>query len=96
MDRMILPVRFGQRTKSGKPMPRVAQWTALGLCGAMALALAVAAPIVAATEDRSFVKTGPIELQGTYESIESADRNEDGSVSFEVAGIADLTEYNYQ
>ena len=95
MDRMILPVRFGQRTKSGKPMPRIAQWTALGLCGAMALALAVAAPIVAATEDRSFVKTGPIELQGTYESIESADRNEDGSVSFEVAGIADLYE-NYQ
>ena len=96
MDRMILPVRFGQRTKSGKPMPHIVQWTALGLCGAMALALAVAAPIVAATEDRSFVKTGPIELQGTYESIESADRNEDGSVSFEVAGIADLYEYNYQ
>ena len=77
-------------------MPHIVQWTALGLCGAMALALAVAAPIVAATEDRSFVKTGPIELQGTYESIESADRNEDGSVNFEVAGIADLYEYNYQ
>ena len=96
MDRYLLPVRFGQRTKKGRSMPHIVQWTALGLCGAMALALAVAAPIVAATEDRSFVKTGPIELQGTYESIESADRNEDGSVSFEVAGIADLYEYNYQ
>lgn len=96
MDRYLLPVRFGQRTKKGKPMPHIVQWTALGLCGVMLLALAVAAPIVAVTEDRTFVKAGPIELQGTYASIESAYRNEDGSCRFEVKGIADLTEYNYQ
>ena len=84
MDRMILPVRFGQRTKSGKPMPRVAQWTALGLCAAMALALAVGVPTVAYTE---------VALEGgTYASVRSVSRNFRGEYEFTVKGSAPITE----
>ena len=87
MDRMILPVRFGQRTKSGKPMPRVAQWTALGLCAAMALALAVGVPTVAYTE---------VALEGgTYASVRSVSRNFRGEYEFTVEGDAYLADYDY-
>ena len=87
MDRMILPVRFGQRTKSGKPMPRVAQWTALGLCAAMALALAVGVPTVAYTE---------VALEGgTYASVRSVSRNFRGEYEFTVEGEAYLADYDY-
>ena len=87
MDRMILPVRFGQRTKSGKPMPRIAQWTALGLCGAMALALLAGVPAVAYTE---VSLTG-----GTYSSIRDVSRNFRGEYVFTVRGSAYLADYDY-
>ena len=87
MDRMTLPVRFGQRTKSGKPMPRIAQWTALGLCGAMALALLAGVPAVAYTE---VSLTG-----GTYSSIRDVSRNFRGEYVFTVRGSAYLADYDY-
>ena len=92
MDRMILPVRFGQRTKSGKPMPRIAQWTALGLCGAMALALLAGVPAVAVMEARKPAEPGPVALDGTYDSVQEVIRNENGEYEFTVKGSAPITE----
>lgn len=40
MDHYILPVRFGQLTKSGKLKPQVMKWTMRALCLALALAIA--------------------------------------------------------
>ena len=88
MDRFILPVRFGQRTKKGRPMPRVAQWTALGLCGAMILALVIAVPVVAYTE---------VSIRGgTYSYIQDVSRNLKGEYVFSVRGVANISEFNYQ
>ena len=37
MDKYLLPVRFGQTTKAGKPYPQVVKWGTRGLCAALAL-----------------------------------------------------------
>ncbi len=87
MDKYLLPVRFGQTTKAGKPYPQVVKWGTRGLCAALALSLAVAAPLVNYTE---------VSLTaGTYTYIQNVRRNFGGGYEFTVQGEAYLSEHDY-
>ena len=74
MDKYILPVRFGQMTKSGKPKPQIMRWASLGLCGVLALALVIATPIVAMRPKE-------------YPYVISAERTAEGDYLFEAGGM---------
>ena len=80
MDHYILPVRFGQLTKKGRPRPAVMVWCMRGLCIAMAAALLVGVPLVQYTEV-------PVR-GGTYSHVSAVSRNLDGSYKFTVKGGA--------
>ena len=80
MDHYILPVRFGQLTKKGRPRPAVMVWCMRGLCIAMAAALFVGVPLVQYTEV-------PVR-GGTYSHVSAVSRNLDGSYKFTVKGGA--------
>ena len=87
MDKYLLPVRFGQTTKAGKPYPQVVKWGTRGLCAALALSLAVAVPLVNYTE---------VSLTaGTYTYIQNVRRNFGGGYEFTVQGEAYLSEHDY-
>lgn len=87
MDKYLLPVRFGQMTKAGKPYPQVVKWGTRGLCAALALSLAVAVPLVNYTE---------VSLTaGTYTYIQNVRRNFGGGYEFTVQGEAYLSEHDY-
>ena len=77
LDKYILPVRFGQRTAKGKPVPQVMKWTMCGLCLVMALSLIVAVPAVALR---------PAE----YSYVQSAEVNESGDYVVEIEGTFDI------
>ena len=82
MDKYLLPVRFGQMTKAGKPYPQVMKWGMRGVSLALVLALAVAVPVLALQ---------PME----YVYVKSAQVNEAGDYVFEVEGAAYLADYDY-
>ena len=82
MDKYLLPVRFGQTTKAGKPYPQGMKWSMRGVCLALVLALAVAVPVLALQ---------PME----YVYVKSAQVNEAGDYVFEVEGAAYLADYDY-
>lgn len=87
MDKYLLPVRFGQRTKSGRPYPQVMKWAMRAVAALLVLALAVATPLVAYTE---------VDLSaGTYTYIKEVRRNFGGGYEFTVQGSAYLAEYDY-
>lgn len=87
MDKYLLPVRFGQMTKAGKPYPQVMKWGMRGVSLALVLALAVAAPLVNYTE---------VSLTaGTYTYIQNVRRNFGGGYEFTVQGEAYLSEHDY-
>lgn len=46
MDKYLLPVRFGQLTKKGKPAPEIMKWAMLGLCAVMVILCAVLIPVL--------------------------------------------------
>ena len=77
MDKYILPVRFGELTKRGKPRPEIMKWTMRALLCAMALALAVAVPVLATRPLPPF----------TPQYVQSYER-EDAAYRFETAGSA--------
>ena len=90
MDKYLLPVRFGQTTKAGKPYPQVMKWGMRGVSLALVLALAVAVPLVNYTEVSLYA--------GTYTYIQDVRRNFGGGYEFNVQGEADLSvpgEYEY-
>ena len=67
MDKYILPVRFGQVTEKGKPVPHVMQWGMRGACIAMALALAVAVPVVALQPvEYQYILASSVNSSGDY------------------------------
>ncbi len=84
MDKYILPVRFGELTKRGKPRPEIMKWTMRALCLAMALSLVVAVPVLATREEP---------FEPVY--VQSYTQDESGSYVFEVTGGAYLAEYDY-
>lgn len=87
MDKYLLPVRFGQMTKAGKPYPQVMKWGMRGVSLALVLALAVAVPLVNYTE---------VSLTaGTYTYIQNVRRNFGGGYEFTVQGEAYLSEHDY-
>lgn len=87
LDHYILPVRFGQCGRGGKPVPAVMQWAMRALCLAMVLALAVAVPLVNYTEVRLDT--------GRYSYVTEARREFGGAYVFTVEGSAYLEEYDY-
>ncbi len=90
MDKYLLPVRFGQRTKGGRPYPQVMKWSMRGICALLALALLVAVPLVSYTEVGLYA--------GTYTYIKGVRRNFGGGYEFTVQGEADLSvpgQYEY-
>lgn len=87
MDKYLLPVRFGQRTKGGRPYPQVMKWAMRGVSALLALSLIVAVPLVSYTE---------VSLDaGTYTYIRDVRRNLGGGYEFTVQGEAYLPEYDY-
>ncbi len=84
MDKYILPVRFGQRTKHGKPKPQAMKWTMRALCLAMAASVVIAAPVLAAQN--------PYRYEYTPEYVQGFSLTEEGYV-FDVAGVADIGGY---
>lgn len=83
MDKYILPVRFGQVTEKGKPVPHVMQWGMRGACIAMALALAVAVPVVSYTNPAFYT-------DGTYAYVQQVRRELGGNYIFTVQGGAPI------
>lgn len=92
MDKFILPVRFGQRTKSGKPYPHVMKWCMRGLCIALAASLAVSVPVVFAAERN---RPAEAELPVTYRYVQSMAIDPAGNYIFDVKGSALIEEFDY-
>ena len=91
MDRYILPVRFGQTTRKGKPVVPVMKYAMWVLCAVGALALAVATPVVACVQANRYTE---IELTGTYDYIQTAQvQSGEKQFLFNVKGTADLGNY---
>ena len=86
MDRFLVPVRFGQTTKKGAPKPQVMKWAMRGLCLVLALAIAVAAPLVSYTEVAFY--------KGDYAYIQSVSRDFSGKYVFDVKGTAELGKFS--
>ena len=92
MDKFILPVRFGQRTKAGKPYPQVMKWAMRGLCVALAASLAVSVPVVFAAERN---RPEEQELPAAYRYVQSMATDPAGNYIFGVKGSALIEEYDY-
>lgn len=92
MDRFILPVRFGQTDKNGRPVPHVAAWTMRGLCIALAAVLAAATPAYAAAE---YDEPQKVALPASYSFIRGMAADRDRVYYFTAEGEAYLDEYNY-
>lgn len=90
MDKYLLPVRFGQMTKAGKPYPQVMKWGMRGVSLALVLALAVAAPLTLAAERRRPVET---ELPAAYRYVQSMAATSEGEYTFNVKGSAMIGDY---
>ena len=83
MDKFILPVRFGELTKSGKIKPQIMQWTMRGICIALVAALVVSTPIVYAAERR---RPQEQELPVQYNYIQTMSVDALGNYYFDVKG----------
>lgn len=92
MDKFLIPVRFGQTTRSGKPKPQAMKWGMRGLCIFLAAALAVAAPITAVAEYR---RPRKISLPGSYAYVKEASIDRSGNYYFDVQGSAYLADFDY-
>lgn len=67
MDKYILPVRFGQRTKKGGAKPEIMKWSMRGLCLAMALSLAISVPVLALQpHEYQYVRGARVSDAGEY------------------------------
>lgn len=93
MDRFLLPVRFGQMTKKGRPVPHIMQWMMRGLCIFLAAALAAAVPPVAVAEYNS-PKSAALPAPFAHIAAMSYDRA--GAYYYTVEGEAYLDEYDYR
>lgn len=91
MDKFLIPVRFGQRTKKGTPKPAVMAWCMRGLCMALAAALAVGTPLIAVAE---YGRPAEKELAASFRYIQSMALDRRGNYYFTVQGSAKITE-NY-
>ena len=87
MDKYLLPVRFGQTSKSGKPKPKVMKWAMRCVCIALAAAIAVAVPLVNYTEVQLYT--------GRFSYVTDAKREFGGEYVFSVEGEAYLDQYDY-
>ena len=87
MDKYLLPVRFGQTSKSGKPKPKVMKWAMRCVCIALAAAIAVAVPLVNYTEVQLYT--------GRFSYVTDAKREFGGGYVFSVEGEAYLDQYDY-
>lgn len=87
MDKYLLPVRFGQTSKSGKPKPQVMKWAMRCVCIALAAAIAVAVPLVNYTEVQLYT--------GRFSYVTDAKREFGGGYVFSVEGEAYLDQYDY-
>lgn len=87
MDKYLLPVRFGQTSKSGKPKPQVMKWAMRCVCIALAAAIAVAVPLVNYTEVQLYT--------GRFSYVTDAKREFGGEYVFSVEGEAYLDQYDY-
>ena len=68
MDKYILPVRFGQLTKSGKPKPQAMRWAMCGVCAALAAVLAVGSAVLALRpREYEYVRGAAYTAEGDYE-----------------------------
>ncbi len=83
MDKFILPVRFGQMTKAGRPVPHVMAWTMRSLCIVLAVALVVFIPITNYTNVY-------ITKNGVYSYVQDAGRKLNGQYEFTVQGGAPI------
>ena len=87
MDKYLLPVRFGQTSKSGKSKPQVMKWAMRCVCIALAAAIAVAVPLVNYTEVQLYT--------GRFSYVTDAKREFGGEYVFSVEGEAYLDQYDY-
>lgn len=87
MDKYLLPVRFGQTSKSGKQKPQVMKWAMRCVCIALAAAIAVAVPLVNYTEVQLYT--------GRFSYVTDAKREFGGGYVFSVEGEAYLDQYDY-
>ncbi len=84
MDRYLVPVRFGQQTKSGRPKPQIMKWLMRGLCVAMALVLAIAVPVMAPAEWREYKNSRTeVEIPASYEYVRSFSLDAFGNFYFD-------------
>lgn len=83
MDKFILPVRFGELTKSGKVKPQVMQWAMRGICIALVAALVISTPVVYAAERR---RPQEQELPAQYNYIQTMSCDALGNYYFDVKG----------
>lgn len=83
MDKFILPVRFGQMTKAGKPMPQVMQWSMRSLCIVLAAMLLIFVPITNYTNVY-------IDKSGVYSYVQEVSRKLSGEYVFTVQGGAPI------
>ena len=81
MDTFLVPVRFGQMTKSGKPKPQVMKWLMRALCIAMAATLAIAAPVMEYTR---LTRKENIPVSESYEYVRSMQKDIRGNFYFNV------------
>lgn len=84
LDKYILPVRFGQCTKSGKPVRPVMQWSMRGICLAMVAALVVAVPLV------NYMRPA-VYSDGVSYYVQEIRRQLDGDYVMNVKGGAKIT-----
>ena len=89
MDRFLLPVRFGQRTKKGTPKPQVMKWSMRGLCIALAAALAIGTPVIAVAE---YNRPAEASLPAQYRYIRTMAKDRKGYYYFDVQGGAAITD----
>lgn len=83
MDKFILPVRFGQMTKAGKPKPQVMQWSMRSLCIVLAAMLLIFVPITNYTNVY-------IDKSGIYSYVQEVSRKLSGEYVFTVQGGAPI------
>ena len=92
MDKFILPVRFGELTKSGKVKPQVMQWAMRGICIALVAALVISTPVVYAAERR---RPQEQELPAQYNYIQTMSCDALGNYYFDVKGSDYVQELEY-
>ena len=88
LDKYLLPVRFGQLRKSGKPVFPVMQWAMRAICALMALALIIAVPVMALRPE----EYKPAE----YKYVQSAEYTAQGDYSMEIGGTFRIGQWDQE